>query len=403
MFADEFPEAVASTPVFHYENYKFDGLISVEEDGPSARTFQEQEGIGFSTSAFFGMFDRPLLLGDAMTVLDAPYSVVISERWADTFYGTDWRKGKTDLLAETLSIDTLANLRVTGVMADHPDNTDLPFDMFISHVTIADQGNSWENLNSYHQFYVLLDEDTPPATLAARFPALVDKYHDGSEGETMEYNLQPLLSMHYDMEAGTFGDDEVSRATISTLIVVAVFLVLIACINFINLTTAVASKRAKEVGVRKVLGGTQRQLIRQFLSETTLITVLAVLVALGLTELAVIQVNNFLELSLEFDLLTDPALILLLIGTVVVVSGLSGAYPAWVLARFRPAEAFQSSLVRHSGNFSLRQGLIIFQFVIAQALIIATIVLVRQMQYIQQADLGYDRATVVTFRCPAMR
>lgn len=399
-FQLEFPEAEASTPIFYYPNYQFDGLVTVRPDGPSERKFQEQEGIAFATASFFTLFDRPLLLGNAQSGLEAPAQVVISERWADTFFGPSWRQGQPNLLDQTLSLDTLKDLQITGVMADFPANTDLPLDMLVSYATVEGKNTEWGSISSYSQFYVLLPKAADPVTINTRFPALVDKYHAVEADEGMDYVLQPLTEMHFDMEAGTFGDQEISKETVWTLIVVAIFLVLIACINFINLTTAVATKRAKEVGVRKVLGGTQRQLVRQFLGETTFITLLSVLIALGLTEAALLPVNNFLELSLEFSLLNDPALLLFLIGLVATVSLLSGLYPAWVLARFRPAEALKTSRVRGSGSFSLRQGLIVLQFVIAQVLVIGTIVLVRQMNYVRQADLGYDRATVVTIPMP---
>ncbi len=272
--------------------------------------------------------------------------------------------------------------------------------MLVSYATVEGKNTEWGSISSYNQFYALLPEGADPAIINTRFPALVDKYHAVEADQGMAYELQPLTDQHFDVEAGTFGKQQIEKETLWTLIVVAIFLVLIACINFINLTTAVATKRAKEVGVRKVLGGTQRQLVRQFLGETTFIALLAVLIALGLTEAALLPVNRFLELSLEFSLFHDPALLLFLTGLVVTVSLLSGLYPAWVLARFRPAEALKTSRVRGNGGFSLRQGLIVVQFVIAQVLVIGTIVLVRQMNYVRQADLGYDRATVVTIPMP---
>ena len=404
-FRLEFPEAQASTPIFYYPNYQFDGLVTVRPDEQTERKFQQQDGIAFATASFFTLFDRPLLLGNASQTLEAPYQVVISERWADTFFGPSWRQGQPNLLDQTLSLDTLKDLQITGVMADFPTSTDLPLDMLVSYATIEGRNTEWGSISSYNQFYALLPEGGNPAIINARFRALVDKYHAVEADGGMAYDLQPLREAHFDLEAGTFGDQVISKETVWTLIAVAVFLVLIACINFINLTTAVATKRAREVGVRKVLGGTQRQLIRQFLGETSFITLLAVLIALGLTEVALLPVNRFLELSLEFSLLNDPALLAFLLGLVVIVSLLSGLYPAWVLARFRPAEALKTSRVRGSGNFSLRQGLIVVQFVIAQVLVIGTIVLVRQMNYVRQADLGYDRAangqaTVVTIPMP---
>ena len=401
-FRQEFPQAEASVRVFHYPNYQFDGLITLPLSAhrQEAARFQKQEGIAYSESAFFRLFDRPLVEGDPRTALDAPHTVVISERWADTFFGTGWRQGTPNLLEQTLSLDTLDQLRITGVMEDYPVNTDLPFDLLVSYATVSDEDDNWESLSSYHQFFVLLAEASASASIADELPAFAQKYHNEAAGTQLRYTLQPLAEMHFNTDFGTFGDHDVEKETVWALIAVAVFLILIACINFINLTTAVATKRAKEVGVRKALGGTRSQLVRQFLSETTLITLLSVFIALGLTEIVLLKVNSFLEISLTFDPLSDPVLLLFLVGLVITVSILSGGYPAWVLARFRPTEAFKATLPRGSGSFSLRQGLVVFQFVIAQVLIIGTVVLIQQMNYVRQADLGYDRAMVMTIPAP---
>ena len=207
--------------------------------------------------------------------------------------------------------------------------------------------------------------------------------------------------MHFDPRFSTYTYQGVSWETIQMLGAVAVFLIIIACINFVNLATATATQRAKEVGVRKVLGSTHQQLIGQFLSETTVITILSVLIALGGVELLLLKLNPLLNTSLSLQLFQNPELLLFIVGLVVVISLLSGWYPASVLTRFKPTHTFRNVLQgQQTRGITLRKGLVVLQFVIAQIFIIGTLVLFRQMQYVQQANLGFRSEAALTMQLP---
>jgi putative ABC transport system permease protein len=195
--------------------------------------------------------------------------------------------------------------------------------------------------------------------------------------------IQPLTAVHYDTQTGNYSNQAISHELLNVLWLIAAFILLIACVNFINLSTAQAVNRAKEVGVRKVLGSNKSQLQIQFLIETFLIVAGAVLLATGITVLALPYINQLLELSLSFNILSNPAVILFLLALTIVVTALAGLYPSVVLSRFNPVNALKSKLTANAAKgISLRRALVVFQFIIAQALIIGTFIIVQQMNFL---------------------
>ncbi len=212
--------------------------------------------------------------------------------------------------------------------------------------------------------------------------------------------------MHYDTQVGNYSNKTISHQLLNVLWLIAAFILLIACVNFINLSTAQAVNRAKEVGVRKVLGSNKSQLQIQFIVETFLIVISAVVLAAVITMLALPSVNQLLELSLSFNILSNPAIILFLLTVTIVVTALAGFYPSIVLSRFNPVNALKSKLTSNTAKgISLRRGLVVFQFIIAQALIIGTLIIVKQMDYFMNQPLGFDKDAIVNvpFRVDSVR
>jgi ABC-type antimicrobial peptide transport system permease subunit len=210
------------------------------------------------------------------------------------------------------------------------------------------------------------------------------------------YMVQSLSDVHYDTETGNYSNKTISHELLNVLWLIAAFILLIGCVNFINLSTAQAVNRAKEVGVRKVLGSNKFQLQTQFIIETFLIVTSAVVLAAGITMLALPYVNRLLELSLSFNILNNFATILFLLTVIIVVTALAGFYPSIVLSRFNPVNALKSKLtVNAAKGISLRRGLVVFQFIIAQALIIGTLIIVQQMNYFMNQPLGFDKDAIV--------
>ncbi|MDP9041381.1 MAG: FtsX-like permease family protein, partial [Bacteroidota bacterium] len=218
--------------------------------------------------------------------------------------------------------------------------------------------------------------------------------------------IQPLSAVHYDTQAGNYSNKTISHELLNVLWLIAAFILLIACVNFINLSTAQAVNRAKEVGVRKVLGSNKSQLQIQFIIETFLIVISAVLLAAVITTIALPSVNRLLELSLSFNVLNNPSIILFLLTVTIAVTALAGFYPSIVLSRFSPVNALKSKLTANTAKgISLRRGLVVFQFIIAQALIIGTLIIVKQMNYFMDQPLGFDKSAIVNvpFRTDSLR
>jgi predicted permease len=385
-----------------FMSYFLGGLVTIEDQEGKAKNFQETTGLVYVDSNYFQLLDRPLLLGEASQALNAPNEVVIDEILAEKYFGQDWQEQA--ILGKTLSLNKNTELKITAVAEAAPDNTDFPFSMLISYATVRKQmeeEGGWGSISSDNQIYILLPEGMSAEQIESRFPDFIAKYEDLLEGQQLRLSLQPLSDIHYDTRYSGYAFNNVPQYVIHSLGIVALFMLLIACINFINLATAIASKRAKEVGIRKTLGSSKGQLARIFLTEAGLITFISILVALGTAELLLIRMNSFLELKLQLDLLNDPQLLLFLLLVLVGVSLLAGSYPAWILSRFEPVRVLKSSMESNTGKgFNLRRGLVIFQFVIAQAFIIGTLVLMGQMRFVQQADLGFRKEGVLSVDLP---
>jgi putative ABC transport system permease protein len=223
---------------------------------------------------------------------------------------------------------------------------------------------------------------------------------DPNDNSKQTFLLQPLSDIHFDADFGNFEQRTAHKPTLYGLIAVAVFLLLLGCINFINLTTAQASQRAKEIGIRKTMGGSKKQLVLQFLSETFFLTLIATLLSIVLTPFLLKIFSNFVPPELHFSLLQQPLLILFLVVLLVVVSLLSGFYPAWVLSAFKPVSVLknQNALVPGTSRKAwIRKSLTVSQFIIAQAFILATLVVGKQIQYTLNKDLGFKKEAVVHF------
>ena len=294
-FRSDFPEAEEVV----FTTYRSGAMVTVPQPSPlEPKKYMEESGIVYTEPAFFKIFDRPMLIGEAERALDEPNEAIISKRWALKYFG------KEDARNEILKFDTV-EYKVTAVMEDFPTNTDFPFDLILSYVTIknGNEKSGWRSVWSDEHCYFLLREGKDVSQVSNRLPAFAKKFLGDNVNKT-EYLIQPLSELHFDDRFGTYTYNTTSRGMLISLEVIALILVLTACINFINLATAEAIKRSKEVGIRKALGSTRSQLIRQFLGETVLITIISVLTSLAVTQLALTYLNPFLELSLSLNFAT---------------------------------------------------------------------------------------------------
>ena len=369
------------------------------------KTFRE-DAIAFVDSNFFQVFTLPLLKGNAKTALTQPNSVVITRAVAKKYFG------ETDPIGKVLEFkDAHATLTVTGMIDAVPETSHFHFGLFASLSILPEsRSDSWTNSNYFT--YLVLQKGYDYRKLEAKLPETMEKYASPQvqkemgltlaqmrkNGNYLGLFLQPLTDIH--LHSDLTGDLEPAGDIRYVYIfsAVALFMLLIACINFMNLSTAGASRRSREVGIRKVLGSQRIELVRQFLAESLLLTIVAMVLALGIVWLALPFFNHLTKQQLSLDLTHNPWALpgLLLFG---LLTGLfAGSYPAFFLSGFNPIAVLKN---RNSGSrksAGLRSGLVVFQFFISICLIVGTTVVYKQLSYIQHKKLGYDRDQVMVIQ-----
>jgi putative ABC transport system permease protein len=342
---------------------------------------------GFADSDYFKMFSYPLLQGSPMTALNSPVSLAISEKMAKQFFGS-----AADALGKTIRVDNKKDLNVTAVFADCPRNTSQKFDFLINWRTIQEYNPSIKNWNlNATNTHLLLRSGANPEAVRAKIKKFLDAYNkEQTASYRIELDMQPFgdTYLHSNFRNGRIEGGRIEYIRIFSL--VAVFILLIACINFMNLTTALSAKRAKEIGVRKVAGALRSSLVRQFLGEALFITSLSVLLSLIGVILLLPLFNHWTAKQIELPL-TNSSFWLGLTALTLVTGLIAGSYPALLLSSFKPIRVLKGTLLFSQSGGILRKGLVVFQFVLSIVLIAGTLIISRQVNYIQQANLGYDR------------
>lgn len=357
-----------------------------------SKKFLENTGIMFMQPQFFDIFSYKWLLGDA-SVLDKPGMVVLDQSTAKKYFG-DWQTAAGHIL----TLDNKITLKVAGIIEDVPSNTDLPLKVLISYSTLKPYvreyhtDDSWSYISSNHQIFMMPPANASISNLNAQLKTFTAKHYNPGQNDKKLHFLQPLSDIHYNTRFGnSLGDHITNKATIRTLSLIAILIILMASINFINLSTAQSVRRSKEVGIRKVLGSSRLELIKQSLGETTLVVLFAVAIAIAIAKLALPYLKNISNVPDGVSLISVGSVVFLLITTVLIVL-LSGVYPALVVSGFRPVLALKNKITAASvGGVPLRRVLVVAQFSISQLLIIGTIVAVRQMNFVNTADLGFNK------------
>lgn len=391
-FRLDFPEAEEVT----FTQYHAGALIVIPQPVGESKKFSEEGGVVFAEPNFFKIFDRDILIGDAPRSLDEPNEAVISLSLAKKYFDRE------DVIGEVVTLGE-RGYKIGAVIADPPNNTDLPFTLMLSYETVRKETeeHGWGSIWSDEQCYFLLKENESISKIESRMADFTKKHLGNENFNNSMFHIQPLSELHFDERFNTYSYSSVSRGILLALGLIAVFLILTACINFINLATAEAIKRSREVGIRKALGSARIQLITQFLGETTLITSFAVLLSVCLVQVALSFLNPFLELELSMNFGSNLGLLVFLICTLLGVSLLSGIYPALVLSGFKPALALKNQINnRNSSGFVLRKGLVVVQFFISQFFIIGTIVLISQTNYFRNKELGFRKDAILNIPIP---
>lgn len=359
----------------------------------------------YSDNELFKIFTIPFIAGDPTSALKDPYSMVISEKCADQFFPGE------DALGKTLIKDNKDLYTITGIFREIPDNSHFHYRMFLSMEGLDEsKNNNW--IGGPYNTYILLRKGANPKALEAKLPAMVDKYllpqaasvlgkifieDFETGGNKLTLHLRPLLDIHLhsNLQNELEGNNDVVHVYILTAI--AMFILIIACINFMNLSTARSATRAREVGIRKVVGSDRKMLIFQFLVESIILCVISFILALAITETLLPSFNNFVGITLKIPW-DHISFYLVVIITAGVIGTIAGFYPALVLSGFKPVTVLKGVLAKSHSSFFLRSTLVVFQFFISIFIIIVTVAMYHQMNYIKTKKLGFIKENVIIIR-----
>lgn len=375
-----------------------DPVISVTREDGSVDRYKEHL-ITFADPEYFSIFKYEWIEGND-DALKGDKTVALSETAAIKFFGS------TQVVGKSLNVNSTFDVVVSGVFKNPPTNTDFPFHMIFSNKLGADKHgwDNWDSTSSSVQCYVKLNEGTSAEAFDAKLDGWQMKYFKGAleeDGKERRYFLEPLNEIHFDARFGNFGGRVVSIPTIWSLSLIGLFLLLTACINFINLNTVLIVNRSKEAGIRKVLGSTRRQIMFQFLGETFLITVVALLLSGALSEIMLLKLNPILGYRLSLTDVVDQRTLVFFAFMPLIVTLLAGAYPAYRLSWFQPVKVLKGRISdRIESGLSLRRTLIVVQLVIAQVLVVSTIVILQQLQYFSRQPTGVNSEAVLEFEIP---
>jgi putative ABC transport system permease protein len=385
---------------------QYGAVIGLEKNG-ELEAFTEND-MFLAEPELFNIFDVPVLSGDPKKDFKRPFTVMLSEQTARKYFND------INVIGKRLRFDNSFDLEVTGVFKDFPSQTHWHPKLLISFVTLEDDNiygrkgleTNWGN-NSFST-YLLLEKGTDAKKLADQFPGFLDKHFGPyaianfgapptfKASNATELTLQKITDVHLRSNL----DDEIevngNINNVYMMSVIGIFIVLIACFNFINLSTARATKRAKEVGLRKVVGAFKNQLVFQYLSESVLITFFSLFLALAISSITVGWLNDFTNKELSLNLISNWQLLLAVIAFAIFIGVLAGIYPAFVVSGFKPALVLKGQQGSMKGKGGIRKALVVSQFSISIALIISTLITFQQLSYLNNRDLGYDRSKVVT-------
>ena len=353
----------------------------------------EENRFMYVDSNFLSFFDFPLLRGRKNTALNDPNTIVLTESMAKKYFG------EQDALGKTIRLNNSENWKVTGILKDLPPNSHFKFDFIAPISTIAkdDQNfvnKTWGNFNYYSYFKLnknVSSSETGVIDLEKKINAIADERLDNG---AFVFRLQPLedIHLHSDFQLDVAGHG--NSQYVNIFFIVALFILVVACINFMNLATARSAKRAKEVGLRKVIGAQRSQLIGQFLSESVLLSFISLILAIGLVFLALPYFNEISGKALGIDV-SDGSFWLSLLAIVVLTGLFSGSYPALYLSGFSPVKVLQGNLKTSGGNLFFRNSLVTVQFVISAVLIVGTGVVYNQLNFIKDKNLGFDKNNMI--------
>ncbi len=367
------------------------------------------KNVVFTDEDYFDIFQYNFLAGNKETALSNPNNVILTESRAAQYFP---KLSPDAVVGKILVYNDSLNVKVTGIVENFKERTDVIFEEFISAPTLLNTRlrndfitKNWNSTNSSSQLFVKVNSTANFENIQEEFDALATKHLDEysrNHGQSRKFKLQPLSDIHFNEDYGIYDWDQgqASKSLLTNLGLIAIFLLVLGCINFINLNTAQASQRAKEIGIRKTLGSSRKQLISQFMGETFLLVLFSALLSLVLSNYLIKAFSDFVPKDLDINLFMSPLIIVSLIVLLLIVTFLSGFYPALILSKFNTVSVLKNHLAVGQNKVKLRKFLTVFQFTIAQVFIIATLLVGRQINFLLSKDMGFKTEAVVTVYSP---
>lgn len=372
------------------------GVVMVKNNDGSEH-FKAVRDVYFTEPELFDILQVKWLFGGSGQSFSEPNTVVLSEKTAKIFFGSaKLAMGKNFTYWNSIP------LRVIGIFADLPASSSVPMEIMASYATFhGNKNQDWDSVSTYNQCFMLLREGASLAVLERSLERFNQKYLVQKKLPGKQHNrVQPLLDIHFSERYNNFANTSITKKEVYGLGIIGLFLIATACINFINLATAQSVNRSKEVGVRKVMGAMRKQLVFQFLAETAVITIFSMIIACIFAELSLPLLSNLFKGQVSLAFYFDPVIFAFLFFLVIAVSFLAGFYPSIIISGFSPALAIKNMVRVQTGNLGLRMILIIMQFTVTIVLIISTVVVVRQMEYVRKKPLGFEKDNVMLINFP---
>jgi ABC-type antimicrobial peptide transport system permease subunit len=387
---NDFPQLEQVTQTY----YQGGGLVQIGNKRFNEKSFT------FADTYFFKVFDYEWIAGNPSTALQEPNAVVLTQSIANKYFG------KEEVMGKVIRLNNQYDLKVTGLIKDVPSNTHFPFVFAASWKTI--EGENKQGMSNFWSIpggsytYIVIPQNYSISQLQSSVKQFLTKNWGEELAKDTRLPFQPLHDIHFDQRYINNIITPTGKETFWALAGVAVFIIITACINFVNLATAQAVKRSKEVGIRKVLGAHRIQLMRQFIGETALLVVVSVVLAVAATGIILPIAGQYLDIKIGMEQLTEPGVIGGIVSLTLVMIVLAGLYPAVVLSGFKPVLALKNKLTASSTRgLTLRKSLVVVQFCISQILIIGTIVVAGQMDFFRNQNLGFNKEAVLSFRFPS--
>lgn len=395
----DFPQIVTGA-ILSSDGSQVTVLGAAKSNTSGEKKFIEKSGFFYTDPQFFKVFHYDWLVGDP-SVLKEPNNTVLTQKMAKKYFGY-WK----DAPGKFLKLDNANIVKVAGILKDPPANSDFPLCIVTSLETAkanadyADYDKDWGSTSSDFQLFMLIPKNVSVKYIDQQLLAFSKKNYDNARKTTTNF-LQPLSEIHFDKRFSNFGDHITNKTTLWTLSLIGLFILIMACINFINLSTAQAVNRSKEIGIRKVLGSFRSQLFVQIIGETAFIVLTSVILAIVIAIVCLPFIKNVAAISGTPNLFSLSTILFLLILCIVVIF-FAGTYPALILSRFKPVQALKNKITSATiGGVSIRRGLVVLQFAISQILIIGTIVAITQMSFVKNANLGFDQDAILLFNANA--